>query len=210
MAKIKVAIYSRISTEKQEAENQLLQLRDYCKKSDYQIYKEYVDVISGREEKRPAFDKMFKAAHQKKFDLILFWDISRFSRSGTLFTLQKLQELTNLDIKWHSYSDPYFSSLGDFKDVVLSVMATVAKIERKKISERTKAGLERAKLYGRVPGRPKKDHAVYNHYCNVPGCRVRVMRQDRVCSKHSYKRHKKGYRKKARRPVWSIPESVLQ
>jgi len=195
---IKVAIYSRISTEKQEAENQLLQLRKYCKESDYKIYKEYVDVISGKEEKRPSFDKLFKAANKKQFNIVIFWDISRFSRSGTLFTLQKLKELDNLGIKWHSYSDPYFSSLGDFKDVVLSIMATLAKIERKKISERTKAGLERAKLYGRFPGRPKKDPALYNHYCNVPGCRIRIERKRKNCYKHSHgrKRQKKGYQKK--------------
>ncbi len=196
MKKIKisvwVAIYSRISTEKQEAENQLLQLRDYCKKSDYKIYKEYVDVISGKEDKRPGFDKLFNDAHKKKFNLVLFWDISRFSRSGTLFTLQKLQELDNLGIKWHSYSDPYFSSLGDFKDVVLSIMATLAKIERKKISDRTKAGLARAKVYGRFPGRPKKDPKLYNHYCSIPGCRIRIEQGRRVCYKHSGTHKKRG------------------
>ncbi len=185
---MKAAIYSRISTDKQESENQLLQLREYCKTSNYKIYKEYVDVISGKEEKRPQFDRLFRSAHKKQFDIVLFWDISRFSRSGTLFTLQKLQELDNLGIKWHSYSDPYFSSLGDFKDVVLSIMATLAKIERKKISERTKAGLERAKLYGRYAGRPKKDPSLYTHYCSVPGCRVRIERKARVCYKHNKKR----------------------
>lgn len=196
---VKVAIYSRVSTDKQETKNQLLQLRDYCKKSNYSIYKEYNDIISGKEEKRPAFNKLFIDAHKKKFDLVMFWDISRFSRSGTLFTLQKLQELTNLGIKWHSYSDPYFSSLGDFQDVVLSVMATLAKIERKKISDRTKAGLERAKLEGKYAGRPKKDMKLYNHYCGIPGCRVRIEQTRRVCDKHlKYlnKVQKKGYRKK--------------
>ena len=195
---MKAAIYSRISTEKQEVENQLLQLREYCKKSNYKIHNEYVDVMSGKEENRPQFDKLFRAAHKKQFDIVIFWDISRFSRSGTLFTLQKLKELDNLGIKWHSFSDPYFSSLGDFKEVVLSIMATLAKIERKKISERTKAGLERARLYGRFPGRPKLDPKIYTHYCNVPGCRIKIERDRRVCYKHlcKRKRTKKGVSKK--------------
>jgi len=89
------------------------------------------------------------------FDLVLFWDLSRFSRAGTLFTLQKLKELENLNISWESYQEPYFSSIGDFKDVILSIMATLAKIEREKISERTKAGLKNAKNVGKR-GKDKK------------------------------------------------------
>lgn len=140
----KVAIYVRVSTNKQEVENQLIQLRKYCKKSNYEIYNEYVDVISGKETSRPAYDRMFKEAHRKLFDLVLFWDLSRFSRAGTLYTLQKLKELENLGIDWESYQEPYFKSVGQFKDVVLSIISTVAKIEREKISERTKAGLQRS------------------------------------------------------------------
>ena len=151
----KVAIYCRVSTDKQEAENQLIQLREFCKKCEYEIYGEFVDVISGKEIARPRYDEMFREAHKKKFELVLFWDFSRFSRAGTLYTLQKLKELENLEIEWESYQEPYFKSIGQFKDVVLSVISTVAKIEREKISERTKAGLERAKKQGKTLGRPQ-------------------------------------------------------
>lgn len=150
----KVAIYVRVSTKGQELDNQLLQLREYCEKSDWSVYKEYCDVISGKEEKRPSYDQLFKDAHQKKFDIVLFWAMDRFARSGVLFTLQKLTELDNLKIQWHSYQEPIFSSVGEFRDMVISILATLAKIERKRISERTKAGLERAKHQGQKLGRP--------------------------------------------------------
>ena len=150
-----VVLYVRVSTGKQEADNQLIQLRNYCKKSEYNIYKEYVDIISGKENSRPQYDLMFQEAHKKLFDLVLFWDLSRFSRSGTLFTLQKLKELENLGIDWESYQEPYFKSVGQFKDVVISIMSTIAKIEREKISERTIAGLERLRNKGQKLGRPK-------------------------------------------------------
>jgi len=150
---MKVALYVRVSTTKQELENQLRQLKDYVKKSEWDIFETYTDIISGKEDKRPAYDKMFRDAQQKKFDVVLFWAIDRFSRSGTLFTLQKLRELDNLGIKWHSYQEPYFSSIGEFKDVVISIMATLAKIERQRISQRTKAGMERAKAEGKAIGR---------------------------------------------------------
>ncbi len=149
------AIYVRVSTDKQEADNQLLQLREYAKKEKWEIYKEYLDVISGKETSRPEFDRLFLDAHKKLFDIVLFWDLSRFSRAGTLFTLQKLQELKNSGIDWVSYQEPYISSIGQFSDVIVSLLSTIAKIEREKISQRTKAGLERLKLEGKKLGRPK-------------------------------------------------------
>jgi len=154
-----VAIYVRVSTDKQEADNQLIQLRDYCEKSNYHIFGEFIDICSGKEISRPEYDSLFKLAHRRHFNMILFWDLSRFSRSGTLFTLQKLKELENLGIEWHSYTEPYFSTAGDFKDVLLSIMSTIAKIEREKISERTKAGLVRAKNVGKR-GKDKKPRKI--------------------------------------------------
>ena len=152
---IKVAIYARVSTQEQETDNQIIQLTEYCTRKGYEIAGTYIDIISGKENSRPNYDLMFKEAHQGLFDLVLFWDLSRFSRAGTLYTLQKLKELENLGINWESYQEPYFSSMGQFKDVVLAVISTVAKMEREKISERTKAGLNRLKREGKTLGRPK-------------------------------------------------------
>jgi DNA invertase Pin-like site-specific DNA recombinase len=150
----KVAIYVRVSTSKQELDNQLLQLREYCKKSHWVIFKEYPDIITGKEESRPWWDLLFEDAHRKKFDVVIFWDLSRFSRSGTLYTLQKLKELENLNIGYISYCEPYLNTVGQFKDVVISILSTIAKIEREQKSLRTKAGLNRVKKKGVILGRP--------------------------------------------------------
>lgn len=158
---MKVAIYVRVSTNKQEVNNQLFQLRDYCNKCNYEIYNEYIDIISGKENSRPSFDKLFEDARKREFDVVLFWDLSRFSRSGTLFTLQKLKELQNLGINWESYKETYFRTVGEFKDVLISIMSTLAKIEREKISERTKAGLVFAKNVGKR-GKDKKTRKLRN------------------------------------------------
>lgn len=138
---MKSAIYVRVSTNKQDADNQLISLREYCAKCDIGVFREYVDILSGKETSRPSYDALFQDAHKKLFDMVLFWDLSRFSRAGTLHTLQKLHELDLLGIAWKSYQEQYLDSAGAFKDVVISIMATLAKIEREKISERTKAGL---------------------------------------------------------------------
>ncbi len=140
---LKVAVYIRVSTGRQETENQGLDLIPFCERNGWEIHEVYEDVVSGADDKRPAFLRMFEDAHKLLFDIVLFWDLSRFSRSGTLFTLQKLTELDKLGIRWKSFNEPYLDSAGQFSEVVISVMATLAKIEREKISERTKAGLRR-------------------------------------------------------------------
>jgi len=154
-----VAIYVRVSTDKQEVQNQIDQLRAYCEKNNLNVFHEYVDVISGKEKSRPNFDLLFLHARHNHFHLVLFWDISRFSRSGTLYTLQRLKELDNLGIEWVSYREPYFNTAGEFKDVIISIMSTLAKMERGRISERTKAGLKRAKNVGKR-GKDKKPRII--------------------------------------------------
>ncbi|MDD5688524.1 MAG: recombinase family protein [Elusimicrobia bacterium] len=152
------AIYVRVSTVGQELNNQIRDLTAYSLKNKWRIYNTYSDVVTGketREDKRPGFNKLFKDAHKNLFDVVLFWDLSRFSRAGTLYTLQKLQELKNIGIDWVSYQESYFSSLGQFSDVVISIMSTLAKIEREKISERTKSGMRRAIAEGKKIGRPR-------------------------------------------------------
>jgi putative DNA-invertase from lambdoid prophage Rac len=152
---MKVAIYMRVSTTKQDTLNQELQLKKYCEKQLWGVTQIYKETISGKETSRPQFDFLFQDAHKKLFDMVLFWDLSRFSRAGTYHTLMKLKELDNLNIEWHSYNEPYVSSIGQFKDVVIAVLASVAKAEREKISQRTIAGLERAKSQGKKLGKRK-------------------------------------------------------
>lgn len=147
------AIYVRVSTGKQDAENQVMQLKPYCEKAGYKIYQIYEDIVSGAEDNRPAFNQLFRDAHQRKFDIIVFWAIDRFSRSGIKFTVQKLTELENLGIGWDSYQEPFFRTVGPFGDALLGIMATLAKMERERLSERTKAGLARKRATGWVPGR---------------------------------------------------------
>jgi DNA invertase Pin-like site-specific DNA recombinase len=93
------------------------------------------------------------AASQRRFDLLLFWKLDRFSREGTRKTLQYLTRLDSYDVAWRSYMEPFFDSCGMMRDVVLSIMATLAEQERISISERTKAGLARARRSGKVLGR---------------------------------------------------------
>jgi DNA invertase Pin-like site-specific DNA recombinase len=157
MTRTTVALYARVSTRDkgQDTENQLRQLREFCAKQDWHVINEYVDRATGKNSDREQFRELFIAASRREFDLVLFWSLDRFSREGVLATLQHLQRLTSYGVGYRSFTEAYLDSCGMFKDAVISILATIAKQERIRLSERTIAGLERARARGRVGGRPR-------------------------------------------------------
>src|SRR5712691_12771613 len=146
---MKVAILARVSTTKQDNDNQLLQLREFAAKQGWDIFDEYIDVETGSSADRPAFQRMLADASKRKFDVLLFWALDRLSREGVFETLVHLNRLESYGVCYRSYTEPYFDSCGAFKDVILAVMATLAKQERVKRSERTRAGLARVRAAGK-------------------------------------------------------------
>jgi DNA invertase Pin-like site-specific DNA recombinase len=117
------------------------------------VVHEYVDCVTGKHSEREQFQKMFQGASQRKFDLVLFWSLDRFSREGVLETLHHLQRLFAAGVGYKSFTEQYLDSCGLFKDAVLAILAVIAKQERIRLSERTIAGLERARKQGRIGGR---------------------------------------------------------
>src|SRR5205823_8590667 len=115
---------------------------------------EYVDQITGSTDDRAQFRQMVQDASQRKFDVLLFWALDRLSREGALETLQHLQRLTSYGIGWRSFTEQYLDSTGIFREAVISILATVAKQERVRLAERTRAGLERVRCSGVQLGRP--------------------------------------------------------
>lgn len=153
-SKMRVGIYARVSSNNkgQDADNQLEILRDFCDKMSYKIYSEYVDEVSGGTGDRPQFKKLFDDASRRKFDLVLFWSLDRWSREGTRPTMRYIEQLENYGIAIKSYTELYLDTCGVFKDVVISLLSTLGKQEKIRISERVLAGLARSTKKG---GRPK-------------------------------------------------------
>ena len=113
-----------------------------------------MDTVTGSgKSKRPQFEKMMLGASQRQFDLLLFWKLDRLSREGVRKTLQYLTLLDSYGVAWRSFMEPFFDSCGVMRDVVISIMATLAEQERISISDRTRAGLARAVRAGKTLGR---------------------------------------------------------
>ena len=152
-----VAIYARVSTDDkgQDVENQLMQLRKYCQAKGYDVYKEYSEEITGTGKKRrPAFEEMMEEARKRKFDVLLVWSYDRFSRAG-LKDIHFISDLNQWGVKFVSFQESFLDMTTETGELLLPIFAWIAKQEAKKISERTKAGLQRAVREGKSLGRPK-------------------------------------------------------
>jgi DNA invertase Pin-like site-specific DNA recombinase len=154
---MRIALYARVSTKDkgQDTENQLTQLREFAAAQGWTVVHEYIDRTTGKHSDRDQFQKLFADASKRKFDLVLFWSLDRFSREGVLETLNHLRRLEANGVGFRSLTEQYLDSCGIFKDAVLSILATIAKQERIRLSERTMAGLEKARKQGRLGGRPR-------------------------------------------------------
>jgi DNA invertase Pin-like site-specific DNA recombinase len=157
---MRVALYARVSTDDkgQDPETQLRELRAWCAHAGHELVGEYVDHESGKNggSKRKAFAQLFEDASRRKFDLVLFWSLDRFSREGMHETIAHIQRLTARGIKFHSYTEQHLNTDNELvANILLALLSSLAKLESQKISTRVKAGMARAKAQGRRIGRPK-------------------------------------------------------
>ena len=149
----KVALYLRVSTIDQTTLNQELELKDYCERNKFEIYKIYKDEgVSGVKTSRPQLDLMLQDMRRKEFDAVLVWKFDRLGRS-TAHLLQVLEELKNKDVRLIATSQNIDTDtpMGKFFFVILSGFA---EMERELIRERIKLGLKRRKAQGKKLGRP--------------------------------------------------------
>jgi DNA invertase Pin-like site-specific DNA recombinase len=127
-----------------------LQLRGFCRQQGWSVVREYIDQKTGRTSDREAFQLLFQHAYEKRFDLCLFWALDRFSREGATDTLQHLRKLTNYGVKWKSFTEQYIDSAGMFGEVIISLLAVLAKQESVRRSERASAAYAKLKHQGRT------------------------------------------------------------
>jgi len=105
----------------------------------YTIYKEYCDQESGGSAERPQFQQLFLNAHQRRFDVVLYW-----SSEGVTETLSHSQQLTAAGAQFKSFTEQYPDSTGMFREAIIGLLAAIAKQERVHFSERIKAGQARS------------------------------------------------------------------
>lgn len=116
---------------------------------------------------------MFADAAQRRFDLTLVWALDRLTREGVSETFE---HITAHGVQFVSFTEEHFRTTGPAGELMIAVAAWIAKQERIRISERVRAGLDRARSHGTRSGKPVGRPKVV-----IDGERVVELR-DRGCS----------------------------
>jgi DNA invertase Pin-like site-specific DNA recombinase len=148
----KAAIYARVSTPDQHLEAQLYDLRDLAAKRDYTVIREFEDRgVSGSKSKRAGLDAMLSSARRREFDVLLVAAFDRIARSTKNF-LKIVDELNELGIEFVSAREAIDTS-GPMGRMFITLVGSIAELERSLITERIRAGMRRARLEGQRLGR---------------------------------------------------------
>jgi DNA invertase Pin-like site-specific DNA recombinase len=158
----KVAIYYRVSTERQDLDSQRNAVEKWI--SDLPLEKQPKKItvfqdegISGKTTNRPGFQAMLDAAYASKVDTIIVYRLDRFSRNATT-AIKLLLNLDESGVAFISVTQPVLN-LGHenpFRRTMLAAFAEIAEIERDTIVARVRAGLDAARKRGVRLGAPFK------------------------------------------------------
>jgi DNA invertase Pin-like site-specific DNA recombinase len=152
----RAVLYLRVSTVDQTTANQERELREVAGRMGCEIVRVYKDHgISGAKGRdgRPEFDRLFRDAAQRKFDVVMAWSVDRLGRSlpDLVSFLTELHSL-NIDLFLHQQGLDTTTPAGK---AMFQMMGVFADFERSIIQERVRAGLRRVKDEGKWLGRPR-------------------------------------------------------
>ena len=152
----KAAIYVRVSSPDQRVESQLFDLRKLAVARGFEIGREYCDRgISGNKARRPGLDAMLADGRRGEFSVVLVAAFDRIARSTKNF-LEIVDELTELQIEFISAREAIDTS-GPMGRMFITLVGSIAELERSLIVERIKAGMRRARMEGQRLGRAPLD-----------------------------------------------------
>jgi len=155
---MKAGMYVRVSTEKQETENQEGQLRALCQARGWEISRVYRDVLSGAAPGRQAFHDLMHDARVGKIRVIVFWAWDRITREGISAAFEIMQRWEGWNVAWESLREPFLSSSSSdpsTRKLLLAMIAWTAEQERIHLSERVKASVAQRRALGVPVGRKK-------------------------------------------------------
>jgi DNA invertase Pin-like site-specific DNA recombinase len=141
--------------EGRDVENQLVQQHRYALAQNWEVT-EYIDHQTAKTDDRVQFQALFTAASRREIDVVLVWALDRFTREGVAETLIHIKRLLDYGAHFESLTEAHFRTTGPAGELMIALAAWIAKQERVRISERTKAGLAVARAKGRIGGRRPK------------------------------------------------------
>ena len=153
---MKAIIYARCSTDerKQDVEIQLQQLRDYCDRQDWK-YDEHWEYASSSKRVPDMLRKILNLIKQRLYDVIIVYDLTRFSRLHPTTTCKMMDFITSNGCRFISIQENMDSNNEMTWHTIRHIFQYQSWIYSKNLSEKVKLGMQRAKEKGKHTGRPK-------------------------------------------------------
>jgi len=154
MEMTRAIIYARVSGEEQDPQNQIMVLTEWSRQR-FEVVHVYQEQESAwRDGHQLELAKVIKAARAGQFKVVLVWSLDRLSRGGSRAILTLVHRLATYGVRVISYQELWTEAPGELGELLYSISGWVAQMESQRISERTKAGLQRALAEGKTLGRP--------------------------------------------------------
>jgi DNA invertase Pin-like site-specific DNA recombinase len=168
-----VVIYARVSTDKQNHDSQLTELREYCARRKWTGVEEITDTVSGVNSSRKGLDRLMAAVRRGKVDIVVCYKLDRLGRS--------LAHLAGMIAEFTAHNVALVvpeqgidtSGANSAARLQMNILCAVAEFEHEIIRERVNAGIARAKARGVRFGRPRSIDA-------HAGCVARLRAQGRT------------------------------
>lgn len=152
---MKAVIYARVSTEDQTEQNQVMVLEQWAQSREYEVAGVYIDTGSAwQHSDQKELRQLLVDCDRGKVKIVLVYDLSRFTRKGPLELMLTLKRFSDYGVQVNSYLETWFNVPSEFQPVLVSIWGYFAQLYSKQLSERTKAGMKRAKSQGKQIGRP--------------------------------------------------------
>jgi putative DNA-invertase from lambdoid prophage Rac len=151
---MKIALYLRVSTERQTTDSQAVELRQYCSRRGWANVTEYSDTASGANFSREGLDALMADVRRGRIDTIIAYKLDRLGRSLPHLA-QLIGEMTAHCVALVIPAQGIDTSASNpASQLQLNILMAVAEFEREIIRERVNSGLRAARARGATFGRP--------------------------------------------------------
>ena len=155
----KVCIYARVSTQGQDYQRQLSELREYASRMNYEVVKEFSEKISGAKSvaERQALTELLDYAAANRIDKVLVYECSRISRRAIDF-LQVIEQLTQMKVSVYILQNGLETLMADgsvnpIAQLILGIIGQFNSMERSLIRSRMSSGYQHFRSNGGKVGR---------------------------------------------------------
>lgn len=170
----KICIYARVSTQSQDYQRQLSELREYATRMNYKVVREFSEKISGAKAiaERQALTELLDYAAANRIDKVLVYECSRISRRAIDF-LQVIEQLTQMKVSVYILQNGLETLMADdsvnpIAQLVLGIIGQFNSMERSLIRSRMSSGYQHFRSnggkVGRKEGYKKSDEQMKEQY----------------------------------------------